>query len=244
MRSRSVFVAALLVLACAHGPAEHAHQGAASPGEHPHHGAAPAGEHAYRHEGHAPHRFEDAERWAARFEDASRDAWQKPGVVLDALALAPDHVVADIGSATGYFPVRIAPRVPRGRVWGVDVEPDMVRYLNARARREGHANLFSVLGRPDDALLPEPVDRVLLVDTYHHIADRTAYFAGLAAHLAPGGRLVIVDFERGDLPVGPPDAMKIPPDQVRRELEAAGWELESSLHGTLPYQYVLVFRRP
>lgn len=195
------------------------------------------------HTGHAPgHRFADADAWAERFEDPERAAWQKPAVVLEALALEPDHVVADIGSATGYFPVRIAPRVPRGRVWGVDVEPAMVRYLNRRARREGHANLFSILGTPRSPLLPEPVDRVLLVDTYHHVSDRTAYFAGLAPVLAPGARLVVVDFEKGDLPVGPSDAMKIAPEQVRRELEAAGYALEEDLRGALPYQYVLVFR--
>lgn len=207
------------------------------------HGA-PHPEGAHGHAGHAPHHgFEDAERWAERFEDPARDAWQKPAVVLEALALEPGHVVADIGSATGYFPVRIAPRVPRGRVWGVDVEPDMVRFLNERARREGHANLFGILGTPGDALLPEPVDRVLLIDTYHHVADRTAYFAGLARSLAPGARVVVVDFEKGDFPVGPPDAMKLAPERVRRELEAAGYALETEIRDALPYQYVLVFRR-
>jgi len=216
---------ALLLFACGHaGP----HRGGAhgETGHDPHHG------------------FADAERWAERFEDPARDAWQRPAVVLEALALEPDHVVADIGSATGYFPVRIAPRVPRGRVWGVDVEPAMVRHLNARARREGHGNLFSILGTPRSPLLPEPVDRVLLVDTYHHVADRTAYFADLAASLAPGARVVVVDFEKGDLPVGPPDAMKIAPERVRRELEAAGYALEETIRGALPYQYVLVFRAP
>lgn len=193
---------------------------------------------------HTPHqRFEDAERWAERFDDEGRADWQKPEVVLEALALEPDHVVADIGSATGYFATRVAPGVPEGRVWGVDVEPDMVRYLNERARREGHAHLFSILGTPGDPLLPEPVDRVLLVNTYHHVQGRTAYFGGLAEGLAPGGRLVIVDYEMGDLPQGPPDAMKIPPAQVRRELEEAGWQLERALHDALPYQYILVFRR-
>lgn len=198
------------------------------------------------HPAHARHghpTFEDAERWAAAFEDPARAEWQKPRLVLEALALRPDHVVADIGSATGYFPVRIAPEVPRGRVWGVDIEPSMVRYLNDRARRERLDNLFSILGTPQDPLLPEPVDRVLMVDTYHHIGDRTAWFANLADSLAPDARVVVVDFEMGDLPVGPPDAMKIPAEQVQREVEAAGYVLERTIRDALPYQYVLVFRR-
>ena len=108
-----------------------------------------------------------------RFEDPSRDTWQKPDVVIDALNLEPSSLVADIGAATGYFPVRIARRLPEGRVWGIDVEPDMVRYLNARARKEGLSHLFSVLATENDPLLPEPVDVVLVVNTYHHISERS-----------------------------------------------------------------------
>jgi len=244
----AILVAALVSLAAVPPPSR-----AAEPHSSPHAKGAPHdepadapghGEHGEGSHAHTPHHgFEDAERWAERFDDEERAAWQKPEVVLDALALEPDHVVADIGSATGYFATRIAPRVTKGRVWGVDVEPDMVRYLNERARREGHANLFSILGAPEDPLLPEPVDRVLLVNTYHHVHERTAYFRRLSEGLTTGGRLVIVDYEMGDLPQGPPDTMKIPPAQVRHELEEAGWALERALHGALPYQYVLVFTR-
>src|SRR5574341_633558 len=90
---------------------------------------------------HAQHRFGGAEKWAQVLDDPARDAWQKPHEVLQALKLAPDASVADIGSGTGYFAVRLAHRVPNGRVYGVDAEPDMVRYLAERAKREGLANL-------------------------------------------------------------------------------------------------------
>ncbi|HSJ96075.1 MAG TPA: class I SAM-dependent methyltransferase, partial [Myxococcota bacterium] len=80
------------------------------------------------------HRFSDAERWARVFDDPERDAWQKPHEVIQALELAPDAVVAVIGSGTGNFAVRLENMLPRGRVYGVDVEPDMVRYLAQRAR--------------------------------------------------------------------------------------------------------------
>jgi tRNA G46 methylase TrmB len=98
---------------------------------------------------HVEHRFEDANRWAQVFENPERDEWQKPDEVIRALALRPDAVVTDVGSGTGYFAVRLARAVPRGRVLGVDVEPDMVRYLNERARREGLSNLSSHLGARD-----------------------------------------------------------------------------------------------
>ncbi len=196
-----------------------------------------------RHD-HGQHRFESAEQWAERFEDPARDAWQRPEAVLARLALGPDMVVADIGSATGYFPVRIARAVPDGRVYGIDIEPDMVRYLNERAAAEGLDNLESVLGAPDDPRIPEAVDLVLLVDTYHHVANRSEYFRALTHSLAPGGRVAIVDFKPGELPVGPPDAMKIPPDRVIEELAAAGYRVLIDDRALLPYQFVLIFSRP
>lgn len=193
------------------------------------------------HQVHGNHGFEDAQRWAEEFEAPTRDAWQMPDQLLDALAFPASAVVADVGSATGYFPVRIASRVPEGRVWAVDVEPNMVRYLNRRARREGINNLYSVLGLPDDPMLPEAVDVVLIVNTYHHIGRRTAYLRGLRPWLNPGASVVVVDFRPGKLPIGPPDAMKLAPDVVTQEFGAAGYA-QTATHSFLPYQYVLVFQ--
>jgi len=194
-----------------------------------------------RHGHHGHHRFEAAERWAAQFEDAERDRWQRPEAVIAALGLAATDRVADIGAATGYFPVRLAAAVPQGRVWGVDIEPSMVRFLNARARREGLENLFAILGTADDPLLPEPVDLVLIVNTYHHIEARVDYFRRLRGALRESGRVAVVDYRPGDLPYGPPDSMKLSPEQVRQELEAAGFLLEHEDTELLPYQYLLIF---
>ncbi len=192
------------------------------------------------HHGGMPHRFEDAEAWAKRFEDPSRDAWQQPDAVVRALALPPDAKVADVGSGTGYFAVRLARAVPQGRVYGVDVEPDMGRYLGERATREGLTNLVPVLADAADARIPEPVDLVLVVDTYHHIGGREDYFRRLKASLTPGGRLAIIDFQKGQ-PLGPPEEHKLAPEQVRQELAAAGWR-QVEEHGFLTAQYFLVFR--
>lgn len=186
------------------------------------------------------HGFSGAQEWAKVFDDPERDAWQKPHEVIQALALKPDAVVADIGSGTGYFAVRFAHMVSKGKVYGLDTEPDMVRYLAERAKREGLANLRSVRAAPGDPKLPEKVDLAILVDVYHHVESRERYFDKLRGSLKPGGRVAIIDF-RMDSQVGPPKAARIAPEQVKAELKQAGYALEKE-HAFLPNQYFLVFR--
>lgn len=186
------------------------------------------------------HSFSGAEQWAHVFDDPKRDAWQKPHEVIQALGLKPDAVIADIGSGTGYFAVRFANMVPNGRVYGVDVEPDMVKYLAERARREGFKNIVSVAGAPDDARLPEKVDLIVLVDVYHHIDNREQYFNRLQKSLKPGGRLAVIDF-RMDSPDGPPVSARIAPERVTAELKRAGYALAQE-HTFLPNQFFLLFR--
>ena len=186
------------------------------------------------------HGFGDAEKWAQVFDDPERDAWQKPHQVIQALALEPDAIVADIGAGTGYFAARLANMLPKGTVYAVDIEPDMVRYLGERAKREKLANLKPVAGTAGDPRLPAKVDLVLLVDVYHHVDDRSRYFRSLAASLKPGGRLAVIDF-RLDSPNGPPKEARIAPERVKAEMKGAGYALAEE-HGFLPNQYFLVFR--
>lgn len=186
------------------------------------------------------HSFGDAEKWAQIFDDPERDAWQKPHEVIQALALKPDAVIADIGAGTGYFSVRFANMTPKGRVYGVDTEPDMVKHLAERAKREGLKNVVAVTGAPGDPRLPEKVDLIILVDVYHHIDDRERYFRRLQNSLKPGGRLAVIDF-RMDAPQGPPKSARIAPERVKAELQRAGYGLAQE-HSFLPNQYFLVFR--
>jgi SAM-dependent methyltransferase len=188
-----------------------------------------------------PHRFENAEEWAKRFEEPGREVWQKPDEVVTALALPADAKVADIGAGTGYFAVRLARAVPDGRVYGVDIEPDMARYLGERARRKGLSNLEAVLGEPGDAKLPEAVDLALIVNTYHHLDERVDYMRRLGGKLRPGGRVAIIDFHE-ESPKGLPRAHKLSPEQVRGEMGAAGYRMTRT-HDFLPDQYFLVFER-
>jgi ubiquinone/menaquinone biosynthesis C-methylase UbiE len=188
------------------------------------------------------HRHGDPMAYIASLTDPARDAYQKPDEVLKALALRPGEVVADIGAGAGYFALRFASAVgEKGRVYAVDVSPDMVRHLNRRLRDAGVRNVVTVLSDPDDPLLPDAsVDRFVIVDTWHHIEDQAKYLGLLKRMLKPGGQVVHIDFQKRDLPVGPPVGMKIAREDVVKQMEGAGFRLAGE-HGFLPYQYFLVF---
>jgi SAM-dependent methyltransferase len=186
------------------------------------------------------HRFDDAAKWSQVFDDPRRDAWQKPHEVIQALAPKPDAVIADIGAGTGYFALRFAHMVPKGRVYAVDTEPEMVKHLAARAKHAGAGNLTAVQAAPDDPRLPEKADLIVFVDVYHHVENRDRYLRGLRAALKPAGRIAVIDF-RMESPVGPPRAARIAASAVESEFERAGYKLVQE-HAFLPHQYFLVFQ--
>ena len=188
------------------------------------------------------HRFDDVDRWVKAFDDPARDAWQKPAELVAALAIAPGSTVADIGAGTGYFNRYLSAAVgPEGHVIAVDIEPALVAHMAERAAAEGTPNVEPRLGQPSDpGLTAGEVYRVLLVNTYHHIDDRVAYFTRLREAVKPGGWLFVVDFLPGDLPIGPPPEHRVSYQQVTAELHEAGWQVAKEPI-TLPYQFVGAF---
>jgi cyclopropane fatty-acyl-phospholipid synthase-like methyltransferase len=189
---------------------------------------------------HMEHRFDDPERYAKSFDDPKRDEWQMPSRVIEALALKPGQAVADIGAGTGYFSVRIAKAVPTSTVYSVDIEPAMVGYLRKRAEAEHLKNLVPVQAASASPNLPQPVDLVLIVDTFHHLPNRVAYFRALRTSLTPSARVAIVDF-RKDSPEGPPVEFRFTVEQIESELREAGYRLDAR-HDFLPRQHFLIFR--
>jgi len=189
-------------------------------------------------------RFENAAEWSKKFDDPSRNAWQKPQGVIDVMEIAPGATVADIGAGTGYFePYLSRAAGPGGHVLALDVEPDMVAHLRDRAAKEQLANVEARQVAADDpGLARSSVDRILVVDTWHHIANRVDYAARLAVALKHGGEVFVVDFTR-EAKNGPPPEHRVPPEEVARSLETAGLVVRNVDAG-LPDQYVVAGTRP
>jgi SAM-dependent methyltransferase len=189
---------------------------------------------------HFAHRFDNPSEYVDRFDDPKRDEWQMPERVIAALALKAGESVADIGAGTGYFTIRLAKSAAKPVVYAVDIEPSMVEHTLGRAKQEQLGNVIGVKAEADRTNLPAPVDVVLIVDTFHHLQNRVAYFQGLKQQLKPGARVAIIDW-RKDSPEGPPVEFRYSPEQISAELAQAGLALEES-HDFLPRQHFLIFR--
>jgi ubiquinone/menaquinone biosynthesis C-methylase UbiE len=184
----------------------------------------------------------DPKSYIGALEDPKRDDYQKPHEVLTALNIKPGEVIADIGAGSGYFSLKLAHFVgDKGKVYAVDVSPDMVRYLNRRIRETKTTNVVTILADNDDPLLPDrSVNRFFICDVWHHVENQTKYLSLMKKMLKPGGEVVMIDFHKKDLPFGPPMQMKIAREDVIKQMETNGFRL-SKEHTFLPYQYFLVF---
>lgn len=194
------------------------------------------------HEQSSHHGFHSIEHWAQVFESPERAKWQKPDAVVRALKLKPGQTVVDIGAGTGYFTRRFASAVgPSGAAIGIDIEPAMVDYMKADAKKLKLANYEARLGKADDPeLAPRSADLIFFCDVLHHVDNRMTYFRKLKSALKRGGRVAVVDFKKETLPVGPPPADKISRAEMIAEFKDAGYQLVRE-HGFLPYQYFLEF---
>jgi arsenite methyltransferase len=192
------------------------------------------------HQMHSLHN--DPKAYIGALEDPQRDAYQKPHEVLTALNIKPGEIIADIGAGSGYFTFRLSHFVGnKGKVYAVDVSPDMILHINRRIRELKANNIVTLLADPDDPLLPDQsVNRFFICEVWHHIENQTKYLALMKKMLKPGGEVVMIDFHKKEFPVGPPMNMKIAREDVIKRLESNGYRLTKE-HTFLPYQYFLVF---
>lgn len=192
------------------------------------------------HQMHRVHR--DPKAYIGMLEDPQRDAYQKPHEVLTALGIKQGEMIADIGAGSGYFTFRLAHHAgENGKVYAVDVNPDMILHLNRRIRELKARNVVSILAAADDPLLSDhSVNRFFFCDSWHHIRAQTKYLSLVRKMLKPGGEVIMIDFHKRKQPVGPPLPMRIAREDLLQQMESHGFHLKQE-HTFLPYQYFLVF---
>jgi len=176
-------------------------------------------------------------------ERPSRSLEERPALAIQSLNLRPSDVVADIGAGTGYFSLRIAPQVPQGKVWAVDIQPEMLDLLEAGKQAQGVTNVETVLGTETSPNLPpESVDLALMVDAYHEFEYPREMMTAIAAALKPGGRVALIEY-RGENPlISIKRLHKMTQRQAKKELAAVGltW-LETQ--DALPQQHLMIFQK-
>ena len=182
------------------------------------------------------------EAMVQNFEDKDRVIWQKPDVVIKMLGDLRGKKVADIGAGTGYFAFRLVPTAKK--VIAIDIDPNMIAFMDSVRHKlsEEAVNRFDTrLAKPNDPLLqPDEVDAVVIVNTYGYLEDRKAYLSVVRKGIKPGGRILIIDFKKNHLPIGPDDEFKVSAQQVIKELQEVGFQLKTLDTSTLDYQYVIL----
>ncbi len=179
----------------------------------------------------------------AAYEGVDRDEWQQPDAVIALLGIGPGDRVADLGAGGGYFTFRLAEAVGEsGRVYAVDVDDDMVDYLWREASERRAGNVAVVRGELEDPKLPDgEIDLLFVCDTYHHIADRPAYFRRVLVDLAPSGRVAIVEYDDRAGGFASTFGHFTPAETIEREMREAGYE-QIANHEILPRQSFQIFR--
>lgn len=180
------------------------------------------------------------ERLQADIEDPKRTEWQNPDLILQRIGDMTNKTVADIGAGSGYFTFKIAREA--AKVIALDINPKALEYIDSQKEIVGEwsKNIESRLTPPDvPNLLDGEVDIVLIVNTYNYIPNKEIYFPRLLNGMKPGGRLVIVDFKKGDIPVGPSDDYKIEASRVKSFLRKSSFRKIDIDEKSLQYQYII-----
>ncbi|MBD1852336.1 class I SAM-dependent methyltransferase [Leptolyngbya sp. FACHB-711] len=169
---------------------------------------------------------------------------EQPNAVVAALNLKPDDVVADVGAGTGYFSFRLSEKVPQGKVYAVDIQPEMLDMLEFLRQENDAENVEPVLGEETDPHLPpESIDLALMVDAYHEFAYPYEMMQGIVRSLKPGGRVALVEY-RGESPfISIKRLHKMSQRQARKEMQAVGLTWQET-QDFLPQQHLMIFKKP
>lgn len=179
--------------------------------------------------------------WLERKE---REMEENTTQLLKNLAVQPGTVIADIGAGSGYHSTLLSKMVGNGKVYAVDVEPEMIAYMKDRIKLEGYKNIIPVLSTEQKVSLPaNSIDVMLLVDVYHEFSFPYEMTLSMLEALKPGGKLVLVEFRAEDPNVPIKTIHKMSEQQSVKEFKASGFLFEKNI-GNLPWQHCLIFRKP
>jgi len=177
-------------------------------------------------------------------ERSERESEEHPDDAIAALKLKPGMVVADVGAGTGYMTLRLARKVgPTGKVYGEDVQPEMLSRLRDNAAKAKLANVEEVLGTETDPKLPrDSLDLILMVDVYHELSHPQEMLRRLREELKADGRLVLLEYRKEDpsVPIKPDHKMSV--QEVKVEMQAEGFRLDQVIE-TLPWQHILILKK-
>jgi len=178
--------------------------------------------------------------WLEREE---REMEENTSLLLKNLAVKPGMIIADIGAGSGYHSALLSKMVGSGKVFAVDVEPEMIAYLNERIRQEKLSHIVPVLSTEQKLYLPEnTIDMMLLVDVYHEFSYPYEMALSMLAALKPGGKLVLVEFRSEDPTVPIKTIHKMSEAQAIKEFTAAGFIFDKNIDN-LPWQHCMVFTK-
>jgi ubiquinone/menaquinone biosynthesis C-methylase UbiE len=178
--------------------------------------------------------------WLERQE---REMEENTSQLLKNLAIKPGMVIADIGAGSGYHSTLLSKMVGDGKVYAVDVEPEMIAYLNDRIKLDGTKNILPELSTEQKVSLPaNSIDMMLLVDVYHEFSFPYEMALSMLEALKPGGKLVLVEFRAEDPAVPIKTIHKMSEQQAVKEFKAAGFSFEKNI-SNLPWQHCMVFRK-
>ena len=182
-----------------------------------------------------------AVRWLERPE---REAEEAPSKVIENLQLKPTDVVADIGAGSGYFTFRLADLVPEGKVLAVDIQQEMLDFIEGQKKLKKKRNVETVLGTIEDTKLPEgQVDAIIMVDAYHEFSHPFEMATSMVKGLRPGGRIILLEYRGEDPEVQIKPLHKMTEQQCILEMKAVGME-HVETRDFLPIQHFMIFQKP
>lgn len=178
---------------------------------------------------------------ASWLDRPEREQEERTDLLLKALDLKPTDVVADIGAGTGFFTFQMAPKVLKGKVLAVDIQPEMIEYLNEGKTKRKIANVQPVLGTESDPkLTANTVDLAILIDAYHEFSYPREMMSRIATSLKPGGRVALVEYRAEDPNVPIKELHKLSVAQATKEMKAVGLKLLKN-DNRLPQQHIMFF---